>query len=95
MIALVSQTFVELYYIILFIFRKFISAYIQDYNVIYIIIFLLSFFFFNQFCFILHVFIFISFQIFSDVVDYSDLILPTESSGATLYPPVFRPKGIK
>ena len=32
---------------------------------------------------------------FADVVDYSDLILPTESSGATLYPPVFRPKGIK
>ncbi|XP_025421495.1 protein turtle isoform X1 [Sipha flava] len=30
-----------------------------------------------------------------DVVDYSDLILPTESSGATLYPPVFRPKGPK
>ncbi|XP_050542439.1 protein turtle-like isoform X2 [Daktulosphaira vitifoliae] len=28
-----------------------------------------------------------------DVVDYSDLILPTESSGATMYPPVFRPKG--
>ncbi|KAE9531252.1 hypothetical protein AGLY_010458 [Aphis glycines] len=32
---------------------------------------------------------------FADVVDYSDLILPTESSGATLYPPVFRPKGPK
>lgn len=32
---------------------------------------------------------------FADVVDYSDLILPTESSGATLYPPVFRPKGIQ
>jgi len=32
---------------------------------------------------------------FADVVDYSDLILPTESSGATMYPPVFRPKGIK
>ncbi|XP_026814374.1 protein turtle-like isoform X3 [Rhopalosiphum maidis] len=30
-----------------------------------------------------------------DVVDYSDLILPTESSGATMYPPVFRPKGPK
>lgn len=91
MIALVSQTFVELYYIILFIFRKFISAYIQDYNIIYIIVF----FFNDQFCFILHVFIFILFQIFADVVDYSDLVLPTESSGATLYPPVFRPKGIK
>jgi len=32
---------------------------------------------------------------FADVVDYSDLILPTESSGATMYPPVFRPKGIE
>jgi len=32
---------------------------------------------------------------FADVVDYSELILPTESSGATMYPPVFRPKGIQ
>jgi len=31
---------------------------------------------------------------FADVVDYSELVLPTESSGATMYPPVFRPKGI-
>lgn len=48
---------------------------------------------FVLFCMCLFLFYFI--PRFADVVDYTDLILPTESSGATLYPPVFRPKGIQ
>jgi len=43
----------------------------------------------------MYLFLFYFIPRFADVVDYSDLILPTESSGATMYPPVFRPKGIK
>lgn len=32
--------------------------------------------------------------IFPDILNYNDIMFPTDSTGSTYFPPIFRPKGI-
>lgn len=43
------------------------------------------------FSFAVHEYFFVS---FSDILDYSNIILPTDSTGKAYYPPIYKPKGI-